>query len=61
MYKVLKGFILANGFEGKPGEILAPSTFTKKEITSLEKDGSIVADKGGAKATAKKPAKKKTK
>lgn len=59
MYKVLKGFILANGFEGKTDEVVSEKEFTKKEIASLLKDGSIETAK--AVKTAKKATKKKTK
>lgn len=64
-YKVLKGFILANGFEGRVDDIVIDKTFSSKEIASLTKDGSIEKAKlGSGTASAKKPAKpakKKTK
>lgn len=56
MYKVKKGFILANGFEGRVDETVSEKEFSKKEIASLTKDGSIELAK---KVTAKP--KKKTK
>lgn len=43
MYKVLKGFILANGFEGRAEEVVSEKELSKKEIASLLKDGSIEA------------------
>lgn len=62
-YKVLKGFILASGFEGKVDDIVIDKTFTSKEIASLTKDGSIEKAKlGSGTQTAKKAKpKKKTK
>ncbi len=59
MYKVLKGFILANGFEGRADEVVSEKEFSKKEITSLLKDQSIETAKAEKKAVAKP--KKKTK
>lgn len=60
-YKVLKGFFLANGFEGRVDEVVDDKAFTSKEITSLTKDGSIEKAKGGsvAKKAIKPKAKKK--
>lgn len=58
MYKVKKGFIIKNGFEGKEGQTVEDSAFTKKEIASLIKDGSIEAVKAVVKKPAKKVAKK---
>lgn len=59
MYKVVKGFILTNGFEGKVGENLPNEQFTKKEIASLTKDGSIKPEKPGKLAKSAKVTKKK--
>lgn len=58
MYKVLKGFILANGFEGRALEVVSEKEFSKKEITSLLKDGSIELAKAAKKVL---KIKKKTK
>ncbi len=54
MYKVLKGFILTNGFEGKVDEVVSEKEFNKKEIASLLKDGSITAQKSPAKKAVSK-------
>ncbi len=41
MFKVLKGFILKNGFEGVVGSEVDESKFTPTELGSLQADGSL--------------------
>lgn len=43
MFKVLKGFILANGFEGVVGAEVSEDKFTPTELESLVADGSLEA------------------
>jgi len=53
-YKILKGFFLQNGFEGVVDTIVDDGEFTKKEIVSLTKDGSIEKVKSSGAKTSKK-------
>lgn len=41
MLKVLQGFILKNGFEGKVGEVVGEDKFGETELQSLITDGSL--------------------